>query len=83
MISRLWIILSVMATSAGAQELPKPVLPPGDSTSERLKNAEGVVKPPENIDPQIKAIPPKPEPNSTPVIPPPGTPENRPDLVPK
>lgn len=79
-----WIIsLLSLCSIAVAQETPKPILPPGDSTSEKLKKADGVVKPPENVDPQIKAIPPKPDPNSTPVIPPPGTPQNRPDLDPR
>mgnify|MGYP006278077101 CR=1 FL=1 len=83
MFARVLVFLSLSCTIAAAQDQPKPTLPPGDSTSERLKNADGVVKPPENVDPQIKAVPPKPDPNSTPVIPPPGTPENRPDLEPK
>jgi len=83
MLVRVMFYLVLSCGAAVAQEQPKPILPPGDSTSERLKNADGVVKPPENVDPQIKTIPPKPEPNSTPVIPPPGTPQNRPDLDPR
>jgi hypothetical protein len=79
-----WILMLACLTSATmAQDAPKPTLPPGDSISEKLKKSDGVVKPPEDVDPQIKVMPPKPDPNSTPVIPPPGTPQNRPDLDPR
>ena len=49
--------------------------------SEKLAKSDGVLCPPENIDPEMKA--PTPEGGKMPIIPPPGTPQNQPDLRPK
>ncbi|MGK7870180.1 hypothetical protein [Falsiroseomonas sp. E2-1-a20] len=43
----------------------------------------GVVRPPMGIDPGIQGSVPVPAPNTTPVIPPPGTPGRAPGLVPR
>jgi len=42
-----------------------------------------VVKPPSDIDPGIHAPAPEPDPQTTPVIPPPGTPGGGSDIQPK
>ncbi|MGG5886105.1 hypothetical protein ACLF3G_03125 [Falsiroseomonas sp. HC035] len=43
----------------------------------------GVVRPPMDIDPGIQGSVPVPAPNTTPVIPPPGTPGGEPGVVPR
>ncbi|WP_422236694.1 hypothetical protein [Methylorubrum rhodinum] len=56
--------------------VPEKVRPEGDTTgstlSDKLEKSDGVIKPPADIDPEIKTIAPDPSPNSTPVIKPPG-----------
>lgn len=44
----------------------------GPTLSEKLEKSDGVIKPPGDVDPEIKTIPPDPSPDSTPVIRPPG-----------
>ncbi|WP_232629630.1 hypothetical protein [Methylobacterium sp. Leaf118] len=55
--------------------VPEKVRPEGGTTgstlSDKLQKSDGVIKPPSDVDPEIKTIPPDPSPNSTPVIPPP------------
>ena len=46
---------------------------PGESLAKRLDRTDGVIKPPSDVDPGINARVPDPNPNTTPVIPPPGT----------
>jgi hypothetical protein len=60
------------ATSDGNQNL-----------SDKLDKSGGVIKPAENVDPQIVQPAPVPDPNSTPVIPPAGTPGGPPGPEPK
>ena len=50
----------------------------GKSLSEKLDKSGGVIKPAEGVDPQIVQPAPVPDPNSTPVIPPAGTPRGPP-----
>ena len=50
--------------------------------SERLKQSEGVIKPPENIDPGLQKKPPD-DSGKMPVIPPPGSPGGDPNVRPK
>jgi len=50
----------------------------GRSLSQKLDASGGVIKPPSDIDPGIKKPAPVPEPNSTPVITPPGMPGGAP-----
>lgn len=54
-----------------------PLSPADDTTgtlSDRLRNSRGVITPPGNVDPDIRVPAPVPNPGTTPVIPPPGTP---------
>jgi hypothetical protein len=45
----------------------------GPSLSDKLQASEGVIRPPETATPDMTVRPPVPNPNSTPVITPPGT----------
>ena len=54
----------------------------GGSLSEKLEATDGVIKP-RNIDPEITAPAPVPNPGTTPVIPPPGSPGGDQSVVPK
>ena len=56
---------------------------PGETLSERLDRNSGVIHPPAGMDPGIAVPVPDPNPNSTPVIPPPGTPGGNPSVQPK
>jgi hypothetical protein len=60
----------------GAQETP-----PGRSLSDKLAQSNGVICPPPEVDPAIKA--PTPPAGKMPVIPPPGGPGGEPEPVPK
>ncbi len=71
---------------------PSPTASPGpgpirndtpESLTQQLNQSEGVIQPPRHIDPDMQKPAPAIGSQSTPVIPPPGTPENRPDMVPK
>jgi hypothetical protein len=53
------------------------------SLSDKLDKSGGVIKPTEDIDPNMAKPAPVPNPNSTPVIPPPGSPGGNPDVKPK
>ncbi len=55
----------------------------GEPLSDKLDRSGGTIRPPTGIDPGIAQPPPAAGPGSTPVIPPPGTPANRPDVTPK
>ncbi len=55
--------------------------PPGDNLSDRLARTDGVICPPENVDPAIRA--PAPGGGAMPVIPPPGSPGGDPNVRPK
>lgn len=57
--------------------------PPHDTLSERLDRNKGVLHPPSGVDPGIAVPVPDPHPNTTPVIPPPGTPGGAPSVEPK
>jgi hypothetical protein len=56
---------------------------PGEPLSDRLSRSHGVIKPPANVDTGIHAPAPEPNPGTTPVIPPPGTPGGDPNVQPK
>jgi len=56
---------------------------PGETLSERLDRNSGVIHPPAGVDPGIAVPAPDPDPHSTPVIPPPGTPGGNPSVQPK
>ena len=56
---------------------PRPLAPSDESTgtlSDKLNRSRGVIAPPANVDPAIRVPAPVPDPGTTPVIPPPGTP---------
>ncbi len=55
----------------------------GETLSDKLDASGGVIKPPQDVDPGILKPAPVPEPNSTPVIPPPGMPGGPPGPEPK
>ena len=55
----------------------------GSSMSERLSKSQGVIRPPQEVDPAIKQEAPSTGPNSMPVIPPPGTPGGDQSVKPK
>ena len=59
----------------------KPPAPDGRNLSEKLAQSNGVLCPPSDVDPAIKA--PTPEGGSMPVIPPPGTPGGDRSIQPK
>jgi hypothetical protein len=63
---------------------PAGVAPQGGGTlSEKLERTDGVIKPRENVDPDITTPAPVPNPGTTPVIPPPGSPGGNPSVQPK
>lgn len=55
----------------------------GSNLSEKLEKSDGVIKPPSNVDPDMAVRAPVPNPGTTPVIPPPGSPGGNPRLDPK
>ncbi len=54
-----------------------------NSLSDKLERSDGVIRPPENATPDITVPAPVPNPGTTPVIPPPGSPGGNPLLDPK
>ena len=54
-----------------------------ESLSEKLGKSGGVIRPPANIAPDMAVRPPDPDPGTTRVIPPPGSPGGDPTIVPK
>jgi hypothetical protein len=56
---------------------------PGETLSERLDRNSGVIHLPAGVDPGIAVPAPNPDPHTTPVIPPPGTPGGDPSVQPK
>jgi hypothetical protein len=66
----------------GRQQGPSDTTGQADSNpSERLARTDGVLCPPSNVDPQIRA--PTPDAGTLKVIPPPGTPGGKSDIRPK
>jgi hypothetical protein len=88
---RTWLIVATLAglgASAIAAERPaeqpnQPVEPPAiGSSSSDLGRSGGVIRPPADVDPQMKQMPPS-SGDRMPVIPPPGTPGGNPSVKPK
>ena len=88
---RTWLIVATLVglgASAIAAERPaeqpnKPVEPPASgSSSSDLSRSGGVIKPPADVDPQMKQVPPS-SGDRMPVISPPGTPGGNPSVKPK
>ncbi|HEX4894092.1 MAG TPA: hypothetical protein VFV47_12445 [Hyphomicrobiaceae bacterium] len=61
---------------ADPKRAPAEKMQPPESLSEKLSESEGVIRPPEGVDPDIKVPAPVPNPGTTKVIPPPGSPGN-------
>ena len=87
----IWLIavtLAGLGASAVAAERPsgqpnQPAEPPASgSASSDLSRSGGVIKPPADVDPQMKQTPPS-SGDRMPVIPPPGTPGGNPEVKPK
>jgi len=88
---RTWLIVATLTglgASAIAAERPaeqpnQPVEPPAiGSSSSDLGRSGGVIRPPADVDPQMKQMPPS-SGDRMPVIPPPGTPGGNPSAKPK
>ena len=88
---RTWLIVAALTglgASAIAAERPaeqpnQPVEPPAiGSSSSDLGRSGGVIRPPADVDPQMKQMPPS-SGDRMPVIPPPGTPGGNPSAKPK
>ena len=87
---RTWLIVATLAglgASAIAAERPaeqpnQPVEPPAIGSSSSDLSRSGVIRPPADVDPQMKQMPPS-SGDRMPVIPPPGTPGGNPSVKPK
>lgn len=62
--------------STPAQKAPTSSAAPPETLSEKLSRTEGVLRPPRHMDPDVLVPAPVPNPGTTRVIPPPGTPGN-------
>ena len=72
-----------IAAERPAEQPNQPVEPPASgSTSSELSRSGGVIKPPADVDPQMKQTPPS-SGDRMPVIPPPGTAGGNPSVKPK
>jgi hypothetical protein len=56
---------------------------PDSSLSDKLEATDGVIRPPRNVDPEMTTPAPVPNPGTTPVIPPPGSPGGSPQVDPR
>jgi hypothetical protein len=77
---------SPTADKPGPGKIPEDPATSGGSTaplSEKLGRSGGVIHPPSDVDPAIKQEPPAIGSQSTPIIPPPGTPGGKPGVTPK
>lgn len=55
----------------------------GNTLSDKLEQSDGVIRPPETATPDMRAPAPVPNPGTTPVIPPPGSPGGNQQVDPK
>jgi hypothetical protein len=77
---------SPLADKPAPGKIPEDPATSGGSTaplSEKLGRSGGVIRPPSDVDPAIKQEPPAIGSESTPIIPPPGTPGGKPGVNPK
>jgi hypothetical protein len=70
-------------SSTTGQTVPKTDVTGKGSLSDKLSDTNGVIHPTTNVDPKMNKPAPVPDPNSTPVIPPPGSPGGDPNVQPK
>ncbi len=75
------ITIGALGPTRASSQTAQPA-PPRDP-SERFEKSDGVIRPPQDVDPKMTVRPPDPAPGSMPVIPPPGSPGGNPDVVPK
>lgn len=61
----------------------RPEAKPGETLGERLDRSKGIIKAPLGVDPEIRKPAPNPNPETMPVIPPPGTPGGNRSVEPK
>jgi hypothetical protein len=89
--SKIWLLAAVIAGCGtaplaemhAADQPATPAVPPASgSSSSDLSRSGGVVKPPTDVDPQMKQSPPA-SGDRMPVIPPPGSPGGNPAVKPK
>jgi len=76
------LAMPTLALAAAPAE-PVPGVDPDESLSQQLDEAKGVIKPPPVGDAEIHVPAPDPDPGTTLVIPPPGTPGGDPTREPK
>ncbi|MBT3069409.1 hypothetical protein KKP04_00800 [Rhodomicrobium sp. Az07] len=70
--------------STDPNRVPTPQMRPGETLTEHLDRNDGVIRPQERNTPAMSTVmPPEPHPNTTPVIPPPGTRGGDPDVRPE
>ena len=75
--------LEPLNVAADSADQNRPGEKPSPSTENKADKGKGVIKPKQDIDPGIVRPAPVPDPNSTPVIKPPGTPGGAPGPEPK
>jgi hypothetical protein len=91
----LMVLSAPAAFAQGSAEMPNARPPPNDrppavqppqqaeNPAKKLERSDGVIRPPGNVDPGMKQTPPATGSNNMPILPPPGTPQNKPDIQPK
>ncbi|WP_134496233.1 hypothetical protein [Microvirga pakistanensis] len=67
----------------GLQSAPRDPSSTGSTLSDKLEQSDGVIRPPQTGAPDITVPAPVPEPGTTPVIPPPGSPGGNQQVDPK
>ncbi len=80
---RSWASQHELRTESGVPNRQQGTSGETPSLTDKLQESHGVIRPPANIDPQIRVPAPMPDPGTTPVIPPPGTPGGDPMVIPK
>jgi hypothetical protein len=84
MVAASWPVLATgLALAERAQQPKSETEAPQEDLSKRLDRTDGVIRPPDRIDPDIHVPAPQPNPGTTPVIPPPGTPGGDQSIEPK
>jgi len=77
------LLASATAVAEEQKSEPVPGIDPNQSLSDQLDEGKGVINPPPVGDTEIQAPAPDPNPGTTPVIPPPGTPGGDQSIEPK
>ena len=77
------LLISGAAAAEEQKSEPVPGINPHESLSDQLDKGDGVIDPPPVGNSEIQAPAPDPDPGTTPVIPPPGTPGGDQSIEPK